>query len=74
MITILIFGLVSSLLAALILGAVMLYLWSRKMKNQATEKKNARRREELRVWARHEITSRPEDEDTWRRNQEADMR
>lgn len=70
---ILIFGLVWSLLAVFGIGFVLLFRLSRRIHNQSKEKAEARKKEELRRWAEHERANRPEDEETWHRNQEMKM-
>jgi hypothetical protein len=73
MMTIIMLGLAWSLLAALVLGLVIFYRWSRGIYKQSKVKAEERKKEELRLWAQRQIASRAEDEETWPRNQEMKM-
>jgi hypothetical protein len=73
MMTIIMLGLAWSLLAALVLGLVIFYRWSRGIYKRSKVKAEERKKEELRLWAQRQIASRAEDEETWHRNQEMKM-
>jgi hypothetical protein len=70
---ILVFGLVSSLLAVLLIGFVIVYRWLSGIYGRKKEKAEAIRKQELRRWAEQQPLLKGEDEETWRHNQEMKM-
>ncbi len=70
---IIIFGLVSSVLAVLALGFLIAYQWLSGIHRRKNEKAEAQRKEELRRWAQQQPLLKGEDEETWHHNQEMKM-
>lgn len=71
--TFIIFGLVLSLLAVLVIGFVMVYQWITGIYGRAQRKAEAAKKEEMRRWAEQQPRLKGEDEETWHQNQEMKM-
>ena len=73
MTVIIIFGLVSSVLAVLAFGFLIVYRWITGVYGRSKRKAKAAKKEELRRWAEQQPLLKGEDEETWHQNQEMKM-